>query len=70
MAATRNRPTGTKIEMPDDFKAHDASGLTADELAAMYGVSVKTIRRWRGKTRPTYLSRMPGEYRGPGRTQR
>lgn len=58
-----------KIAIPADFRSLDASGLTADALAAHYGVCSKTVRRWRQKTRPVYLSRQHGSYRMSGRTQ-
>lgn len=64
-----SNPSGKAIEMPANFRDLDASGATADEMAEYYGVSSKTIKRWRKKTRPAYLSREHGSYRMSGRTQ-
>lgn len=55
------------MAVPDGFRQLDADGRTADELAQTYGVSTKTVQRWRARTRPVYLSRGSG-YRMSGRT--
>lgn len=50
-----------------DFARLDADGATETELAAAFGITERTARRWRKATRPTYLPAAGANYRLRGR---